>query len=481
MRVHRWMGVAFCVLFPMWFLSGFVMMYRGFPYVDPEDRLRRAVELDAARILVTPERALAAAGVSASPSQIRLNSLDGRPVYRFAFGRRLVLVFADDGQRIDAIPQEMALRIASAWTGFSPRTASPQGLRVQDYPWTFYSTVRPYGPFYKFSFPNREEVYVSQSTGEVVQDTTPASRIGAYFGAIPHWLYFAWLQSNPSLWAQAVIWLAGAGAVMSFLGLVAGVWLYSPSQRYRFRGARSSIPFAGLKHWHVVLGLIFGIVTCSWVFSGLLSMGPFSFLNDRGLPDLERALRQDRIDIAKFAAKSPREAIAEAHGLKVKELEFALLDKAPFYLAKHASRESRIVPVSGDSQDAFKTEQIIGAVKQAAAPTGIAATRLVTAYEPYYVDRENRMPLPAVYVQLNDAGRSSYYIDPRTGMVVQSYGTRSRWNRWLYHGLHSIDLPWLYSHRPAWDIVVILLLLGGTSLSITSLSIAWSLLRRKFA
>jgi hypothetical protein len=481
MRVHRWMGVVFCVLFLSWFLSGFVMMYRGFPYVDPGDRLSRALPLDPARILVTPERALAAAAVSASPSQIRLNNLDGRPVYRFAFGRRQVLVFADDGQRIDAIPQEMALRIASAWTGFSLRATSPQGLIVNDYPWTFYSTVRPFGPFWKFSFPNREEVYVSQSTGEVVQDTTRASRIGAYFGAIPHWLYFAWLQSNPSLWAQVVIWLAGAGAVTSFLGLVAGVWLYSPSKRYRFRGARSSIPFAGLKHWHVVLGLIFGIVTCSWVFSGLLSMGPFSFLNDRALPDLERALRPDRVDIARFAVKDPREANAEVQGLQVKELEFTLFGQVPFYLVTQTSRESRIVPVSGDCQDAFKIQQIIAAVKQAEAPVGIAATHLVTAYEPYYVDRENHLPLPVLYVQLNDAGNSVFYIDPRTGTVVQSYGTRSRWNRWLYHGLHSIDLPWLYSHRPAWDIVVILLLLGGTSLSITSLSIAWTLLRRKFA
>ncbi len=187
------------------------------------------------------------------------------------------------------------------------------------------------------------------------------------------------------------------------------------------------------------------------------------------------------MNIAKFAAKDPRDAIMEAQGLQVRELEFASLGQVSFYLVTQTSRESRIVPVSGESQAAFKIDRIIAAVKQAVAPAGIAATRLVTAYEPYYVDRDNLMPLPVLYVQLNNAGRSAFYIDPRTGTVVQSYGTRSHWNRWLYHGLHSIDLPWLYSHRQAWDILVILLLLGGTSLSITSLSIAWSLLRRKLA
>ena len=33
----------------------------------------------------------------------------------------------------------------------------------------------------------------------------------------------------------------------------------------------------------------------------------------------------------------------------------------------------------------------------------------------------------------------------------------SRWNRWLYHGFHSLDFPFLYYKRPLWDIVVILL------------------------
>ena len=74
-----------------------------------------------------------------------------------------------------------------------------------------------------------------------------------------------------------------------------------------------------------------------------------------------------------------------------------------------------------------------------------------------------------------------YYVDLRTGRIVQSYSTGSRWNRWLYHGLHSMDLPWLYRYRPAWDIVVLTLMLGGTALCITAVVIAWRRLRRKVA
>jgi hypothetical protein len=48
-----------------------------------------------------------------------------------------------------------------------------------------------------------------------------------------------------------------------------------------------------------------------------------------------------------------------------------------------------------------------------------------------------------------------------------------RWNRWLYN-----HLPWLYRNRPAWDIVVLVLMLGGTALCITSVVIGWRRVRQ---
>jgi hypothetical protein len=69
-------------------------------------------------------------------------------------------------------------------------------------------------------------------------------------------------------------------------------------------------------------------------------------------------------------------------------------------------------------------------------------------------------------------------LDPKTARVVGNYSS-SRWvTRLLYHGLHSWDFPWLYKHRPLWDIVVIAFMLGGSLLCITSLVLAWRVLRR---
>ena len=48
----------------------------------------------------------------------------------------------------------------------------------------------------------------------------------------------------------------------------------------------------------------------------------------------------------------------------------------------------------------------------------------------------------------------------------------------LQVALHSLDFPWLYSHRPVWDIVVIMFMLGGSALSITSVILGWRVLTR---
>ena len=51
--------------------------------------------------------------------------------------------------------------------------------------------------------------------------------------------------------------------------------------------------------------------------------------------------------------------------------------------------------------------------------------------------------------------------------------------RFFYNGLHSLSFPWLYNHRPLWDIVVIAFMVGGTALCLTSLILAWRVLGRR--
>ncbi len=193
--LHRWLGVALCLLFLLWFPSGIGMMYWDFPSVSAGDRLDRSPALDSSKIHVSPADAFAALDQSQPAGQVRLNIFDGRPVYRFRVGRGESLVYADTGARQLDVPADMTARVASAWARQPAGAATVVTLDAADQ-WTVQGSFRSTRPLSKYSWPNGEQVYVSQASGEVVQYTTSASRVGAYLGPIPHWIYFTPLRRN---------------------------------------------------------------------------------------------------------------------------------------------------------------------------------------------------------------------------------------------------------------------------------------------
>ena len=474
--VHRWLGVTLCLFFLLWFPSGIGMMYWDFPSVSAADRLDRSPALDPSAIRLSPAEAYAVIGQPPAPSHVRLNTFDGRPVYRFRAGREESLVYADTGERQRAATPALAARVASAWVGQPAATAGFSTLDDADQ-WTVQGSVLAQRPMSKFSWPNGEQVYVSQSSGEVVQYTTTASRIGAYLGPIPHWIYFTPLRAHQPAWTQVVIWSSGLGAIAALLGIVVGVSMFSRSKRYRVDGRPSAIPYRGQKRWHTICGLIFGLGAVTWAFSGMLSMDPFPSLATRSPVDIGEALR-GRPQLAAFAAKDPREALKALAGLHVKELELVSFGGEPVYIATLGGGGSRIVPLEGPPRGAFDRQRIVDLVSAATQPRGLAGTRVLDRYDVYYLDRHRRRPLPVILARVNDAEHTRYYIDPRTARLVGSYSSRTWISRWLYHGLHSLDFPWLYDHRPLWDIVVITFMLGGAALCVTSLTLAWRVLGR---
>jgi uncharacterized membrane protein len=469
--VHRWLGVALCLFFLLWFPSGIGMMYWDFPSVTSGDRLDRSPALDPSTVHLSLTEAYAVAGLSQPPAQVRLNTFDGRPVYRFRAGRGESLVYADTGEPQIDVSKALADRVASAWVSQPAGSATVDTLDEADQ-WTVQGSFRSLRPLSKYSWPNGEQVYVSQSSGEVVQYTTTASRIGAYLGPIPHWFYFTPLRKNQLAWTRVVIWSSGLGTIAAMLGIIVGVWMYSPSKRYRVAGAATGIPYRGQKRWHTVLGLLVGLGAATWAFSGMLSMDPFPALKAGTPTDIPQALR-GHLRLEAFAANDPRDALAELPNLQVKELELTVLAGEPVYLASLGGGTTRIVPFDGPPRAEFDRQRIVDVVTKAAQPQGLVETRVLDQYDVYYLDRHRQRPLPVILARVNDADHTRYYIDPRTARIVGSYSSRSWMARWLYHGLHSLDFPWLYNYRPAWDIVVITFMLGGTALCVTSLILAW--------
>ena len=478
--VHRWLGIGLCLLFLLWFPSGIGMMYWDFPNVSAADRLERSPALDAAAIRLSPAEAWATLARPEPPAEVRLNTFDGRPAYRFVgdFGDSDI-VYADTGEAQVDVSSGMMLRIASAWTGQPPAAAAIAEMQDVDQ-WTVQGLRDR--PVWKYSWPSGDQVYVSQATGEVVQYTNTASRIGAYLGPVTHWLYFTPIRKHAPEWSTFVIWTSGIGTGAALLGVVIGLWMYSPRKRYRNAGAPTSIPYRGQKRLHMAFGLIFGLAAATWAFSGMLTMDPFPLDNDPSDSEvttgaaIEQALRgPGRLD--DFAAKDPRAALMQLSDRPIKQLELATVAGEPVYMATLAGGDTHHVPLDGAPRAEFDRQRLIDVVTKAA-PAGVSEVRVLDQYDRYYLDRRRERPLPVILARVNDEGASRYYIDPKTGQVAGTYNARNWFSRWVYHALHSFDFPWLYNYRPAWDIVVILFMLGGTALCVTSLVLAWRALGR---
>jgi len=446
--VHRWLGVALCLFFLIWFPSAIGMMYWDFPTVTPQDRLAKSAALDAATIVLSPARAFATLHTDQKPSEIRLDTFDARPVYRFRIGRNERVVYADTGEvRGDASADTMR-RVAASWTGQSIQTPRVQSVDAIDQ-WTVQGPLRNLRPLWKFSWPDGQQVYVAQPTGEVVQYTTTASRIGAYLGPIPHWLYFTPLRQRQLAWTRVVVWSSGIATVAAAIGLVIALWVSLPLKR---------IPYRGQKRWHTIFGLIFGVSVMTWAFSGMLSMEPFPTERSPAPPPF-RLRSAPAVDA--FATRDPRDAIRALAPRRVKELELTSMMGEPTVVATLDGGVIETIP----SLDSTR-------LNSAVTVAGATATT-IDDYDAYYRDRRRERPLPVILAQLHDVDATRYYIDPRTAAVVASYSSRGWMNRWLYHGLHSLDFPWLYNRRPLWDVVVIAFMLGGTALSVTSVILAW--------
>ena len=238
-------------------------------------------------------------------------------------------VFADDGAEVGEVDAAMVDRAAARWAG-RPAGEAQKVLVEEVDQWTVGGAGRGQRPLYKYSWPDGQQAYVSGVTADVVQYTTTSSRFWAYLGAIPHWLYFTPIRKNARQWFSFVVWSSLIGTVAALMGVVIAVWMYSPRQRYRHAGVPTSIPYKGWKRWHTITGLIFGLVTTTWAFSGLLSMGPFPIVQrlteltcrpTRKPRSISSRARSGPLPLAAYEAKPAAMALASVRDFQAKELD----------------------------------------------------------------------------------------------------------------------------------------------------------------
>jgi hypothetical protein len=459
--IHRYLGIAVGLLMLMWFVSGAVMMYVGFPRFPEQARVSALSPIAwqacchlADGLLDDNERF----------ASVQLESLPDTPVLRL---RRTLLpdILVDlvqgeikeiDAATAFAIAADASLRLF----GIPAKVIDTQ--KIESDQWTV-GRYRADRPLYRFVFddPDRSIIYVSSASGHILLRTTATQRFWNWLGAIPHWIYPLALYTSARVWSQTVIWASILGTFLTFVGLCLGIAQFKRGKEHRVS------PYRGLFYWHHLTGLVFGILTLTFVISGLLSMNPWGFLASR------RGGEQVRIE-----GTPPKwhEVKTSLDSVSTRSVQAVSLTSAPFagrlYWLATDPRGAVSRLDSAGSIAPLSESDLAEAARRLAGENGIAAQGIMSEEDAYYFDRQDEFVLPVFRVILNDAGSTRYYLDLTSGALLQRTDVNGRWHRWLFGGLHRLDfVAWLRA-RPAWDLIVLTLLVGGAGLSGTGVYLA---------
>jgi hypothetical protein len=467
---HRWLGILSGVLFVLWFASGIVMMYARMPALGESERLSRLPAITPASIRALPSP------VDGDIDRLTIGTLEGRPLYKITSRGRTSYSFADTGDAVPVVDDQQAIRIARNFAGTVHEVRYDARLVDADQ-WSF--AVRGRMPMHRIIVddPPGTRLYVTENGGEVVLKTTAPGRFWGWTGAVLHWLYFTPFRRYAGLWSQTIVWLSLIGTVLCAVGMAWGLWRLAPLRGYRLRHRRQWSPYAGWMRWHHYAGLIFGITATTWIFSGLLSMDPWNW-HPGSAPTREQRSRVagGAIAIGDLSVDRLRRVVGAFAPDLPKELDVVRF-RGRYYGSTHGGIVSFNEPQFG-ARDQLAPDLMVGAANVAMDGAAVEGVSWLDDYDAYYYDRDRNLSLPVLRVRYADARSTWLYLDPRRGAIARKEERLTRINRWLYHGFHSLDFPFLYYQRPLWDIVVIVLSIGGLVLSATTLSASWRRVRR---
>jgi hypothetical protein len=431
---HRYLGVTLGGLMLLWCLSGAVMLFVPYPSVSPTERAGALTRIDWSHCCALD---------SAPPTDVRVRAaeieqLAGAPVLRLVLaGGDRRMIDLTSGRPIARIGRDQALSVAAAWG--RPSEVAPV---VRDQ-WTVGEAQRE-GPFWRVRLadPAATDIYVAQTSGKAVQRTTAASRVMNWLGAVPHWLYPTLLRQNARLWTQVVIWSSLGGTFLTLCGLWLGLLAWG-----RARDGRIS-PFRGLLNWHHLTGLAVGLLTLTWVASGLFSMNPWGFLDSPGDDARERLVGLE----PRFGDVEVALAAALARAPDVARLSLSTFDSRPYLMAGDQRLDGRGVPRPMTAVDLAAAGSRLGLV---------AEQGMISDEDAYYFRHHDAVTLPAWRVRLADGRR--YYLDPRSGALLASIDAQARGYRWLHQGLHRLDVVPGFRRGPVWATATLVLLAAVTA------------------
>lgn len=468
---HRWLGIAFCLLFAMWFASGIVMHFVPFPSLTEAERFAGLAPVEGIQPIIAVADAVASSGIT-DAARVRLIRRSDGPVYVVSGPSRLRAVRASDGADASVESPDVALAITRAFADRRGLGAAHAMIAARaDYDqWSVPNGFDRHRPLFRIALGDAAgtEVYVSSRTGEVVLDTTRSERGWNWAGSVLHWIYPTVLRSNWSLWDQVVSIVSLVALIAAVLGAVLGM------VRIRIRGRRISSPYRGWHALHHIIGLVSTVFVLTWIFSGWLSMD-HGRLFSRGLLTPAEAAVTNAVPDWRAAASLGQPPIPSP----VREVEWFAFNGGVYRRDRMGLGSQTLIKAGEpgrnrqmaflDEQDAFSLTTRLAA--------GCGAASVVADNDDYPA----RSILPGAPVYRSRCGDLWFDIDGADGSVLQRLDASRRAYRWFYGALHTLDLPVLMAHPRLRDVLIVGLCALGLVFSVTGIVIGWRRLRSKFA
>jgi PepSY-associated TM region len=460
--LHRWLGVAFCPLFAMWFASGIVMHFVPFPALSEAKRMDGLAPIDHSQVLHGPNEAVQASGIR-NVARVRLVQRPDGPIYLVSVPPAVVALRADNLAGAVLSDADLALAVAQDHAqrrGLDARQATVSAVVPIDQ-WTVSGSFNPDRPLFRVSLNDRPgtEIYVSSATGLVVGATTHWERSWNYAGSVVHWIYPTVLRSRPTLWS-AIVWLLSLTALIASLaGAVLGLLRVKTSR------GRIASPYQGWQKWHHLLGLACTVFVLTWIFSGWLSVDSGQLFSSRALTGEEAR----KIPVAPAWDTLPKDEWPRGLGA-AKEIEwFAFNGK--FYRRERTGLDTQRLFQMGSTavtQREYLEASEAAALVERLRP-GCNVPNVVAADDNYPVS--SAMPHAPVYRVV--CGDIWYQVDGASGAMLERLDPSRRACRWLYGGLHTLDIPVLVAHPSVRSALIVFLCILGFVFSTTAVVIGW--------
>ncbi len=482
-KIHRWLGTLMSLIFVIWFISGIVMIFEGFPHAKRHFQFNQETPFTPTDTIVKALPDYLTDSISAVSLRKHLN----RPIYEIKRKGRSKVYDAITFSEIT----NYTLSDLDALIQRNYGVSYHKRLEINDFDqWIPWSRYKKYFPIYKYYLDDDKHsvIYVSKQTCAVVQETTRYQRWCARFGAIPHWFYYKSLRLKQDLWIDFVIWLALIGCFAALSGMIMGFVRQKKRKKQRRKKDSKIFGFSPYKkkwyRWHHITGYFFGIFALTFVFSGLMSLYdlPEWVVPIKKTANYRKVFSRDNLTDINAYKLSVNDIFKDERLVGTKKIEWKQVAGVPYYYAYPDSLHNPIL-VNASRADTvlirlFTKEDIENEFAQKF-PQLKYKTKWLTETDGYIGFRHYKAKRLLRFV-LEDANHTWLYFDVSKAKLVSVSNKNKRLHRILYRGLHSFNFKIFDKYNGLRIVLLIIVSVFGIIISFSGLILSYNYLKRKY-